>query len=206
MGGSAVTTHDYRYSEEKHEYYIDGGRVPNVTEILGTLCFFHFKDNPDALSFGKAMHKTINLWERGLLDGDILDPSLEGGLESYQKWKDATGFKYAGGEIPMYHANQPRFGGTPDLFGRDARGSLCLPDLKTGNAQKWTAAQTAGYALLLRAHFDLPATIPILRFALEIQKTGKIAIAKPYPVTQNILDEAAFLSCASTWWWRERYK
>src|SRR5260370_1277008 len=82
-----VATHTYRY----------GGKVvPSVTTVLRPIDNFDRVD-PELLErarrFGSHVHSATDLFDRGILDEDELDPGLVPHLNGYKLFLSETGFQ-----------------------------------------------------------------------------------------------------------------
>ena len=129
------------YREEDHTYWLDGERLPSVTELLEPLrkpinpymqeCFDR------AGIFGKHVHATIKLWLDRTLDEDTLDENLKAPLEGFKKfWDMEIVDKHDRNqllcEIPTYH-QKLLYAGTPDIVFPEL-----LIDIKTRKYNKLT--------------------------------------------------------------------
>lgn len=144
------------FDEEKHEYSVDGCRVPSVSEILAPLSADRYADlNPwmlkAAAARGTAVHEACELIDYGVEPEE--DPETDGYLVAYQsflldhevEWKMIESIVYFhryNGEIPLY-------AGTLDRFGK-VDGVPTIVDIKTyaslsSDAQLAASCQTALY-------------------------------------------------------------
>ena len=93
------------FDEEKHEYSVDGVRVPSVSEILAPLSADRYADlNPwmlkAAAARGTAVHEACELIDYGVEPEE--DPETDGYLVAYQsflldhevEWKMIEGIVY----------------------------------------------------------------------------------------------------------------
>lgn len=126
-----------QFDEEKHEYSVDGVKVPSVSEILLPLSADRYKDlNQSILSFaaqrGTAVHEACEAIDYGL------NPQVWFGIEGYvkaymdfirdysPKWEmieKVVGYVRVPGETPLY-------AGTIDRYGK-IDGKPCVVDIKT---------------------------------------------------------------------------
>lgn len=88
MGSRTVTL---TFDPEKHQYFLNGERLPSVSEIKDPLTDFSMVA-PDMLrraaDFGTAVHKMVELRLAETLDYCTLDENLYGPLEAFERWLD----------------------------------------------------------------------------------------------------------------------
>lgn len=167
------------FDEEKHEYSVNGVKVPSVSEILAPLSAERYADlNPwmlkAAAEKGTAVHEGTQL-----IDFDIApeyDAEIDGYLMAYQmfllehdvSWgfiEGTVGCIRAEGELPLYC-------GTIDRFGK-VDGVEAVVDIKTyasmtSAAQLAASCQTALYADALESNgFEVED-----RLLLHLRKDG----------------------------------
>lgn len=149
------------FDEDKHEYSVDGCRVPSVSEILAPLSADRYADlNPwmlkAAAAKGTAVHEACELIDYGVEPEE--DPETDGYLVAYQnflldhdvEWQMIEGvvwFSRFDGETPLY-------AGTLDRFGK-VDGVPTIVDIKTyaslsSDSQLAASCQTALYRDALR--------------------------------------------------------
>lgn len=77
------------FIEETHQYFLDGERLPSVSEIKEPLTDFSMV-KPEVLErasrFGSACHSMVELYLADQLDYATLDEALYGPLEAFQKF------------------------------------------------------------------------------------------------------------------------
>jgi len=131
------------FNEEKHEYLVDGERLPSVTEIINSfLAPFQWD-----MSRGRAVHKACQYYDEGDLDEDTLDVEVIPYFEGYKKFKSEHEIIWEAIEKPVYH-RVFRYAGTPDRWGM-IDGTRTLLDLKSGSVPPFAKYQLAGYADML---------------------------------------------------------
>ena len=140
------------YNEERHEYRIDGIKIPSVTQILKANGLSDFSMvNPDILErakqFGLAVHKGCELHDLKTLDRDSLCDPLVPYIAQWQRF--ITNFKVQILDIEKrFWSTKYRFGGCLDRVAI-INGKLTLVDIKTTTSiNPTTAIQVAGYSLL----------------------------------------------------------
>jgi len=101
----------FTFDEQSHTYYLDGVKIPSVTEIISPLYDFSGV-NPDRLEkaaqYGKAVHKLVELYLKGRLDYNSVSPEL--------KTIDLSYFDKFRMYMTEYKAYCSRFAGTIDLY------------------------------------------------------------------------------------------
>lgn len=160
------------FSEERHEYTVDGIVRPSVTRILGDLGFTDFSAIPaDRLQAarirGTDAHHGVYCVEDDIRYYDELDSAILPFVDAYLAMKEDTGW------IPT-HREKIVFDSTLNVAGMvDGVGPMtrlgyeeAVIDYKTGVKQNATRYQTAGYAAALKKPF-LP------RFSVQLKNTGK---------------------------------
>lgn len=138
------------YNEDTHQYFLNGVELPTVTKIISPLSDFS-KVNPSLLeragNYGKSIHTMIDLWFKGILDENKLDPLLKNSLEQFKKWWGnyflREGKKILQVETPVYH-KKLKYAGMPDIVFNDE-----IMDVKTRPAKKTDILQLVGYAGLV---------------------------------------------------------
>lgn len=182
------------FDEKNHEYKVDGAITPSVTQILDSNGFSDFgRVDAEILRksslFGKAVHKTIELFCKGKLDEDSLDPELKPYLKSWRNFcKD---FKYKCIETEVRGFNEKyRFCYTFDQKGTfqvDKIISPVLIDIKTGQPKASDKVQVnGGYTIAVDRHI----TTGLLYINPDFKPSGyKIQFS-----LTNGRDQAIFLS------------
>ena len=77
---------EYLYKPETHEYFINGARVPSVTQVLPYK--FYGNESESKRLIGQYVHRMIELHDCNNLDEDTLHPVLRGYLKSYKLLTD----------------------------------------------------------------------------------------------------------------------
>jgi len=77
---------EYLYKPETHEYFINGARVPSVTQVLPYN--FYGNESENKRLIGQYVHRMIELHDCNNLDEDTLHPVLRGCLKSYKLLTD----------------------------------------------------------------------------------------------------------------------
>lgn len=134
------------FDPEKHEYFWDGVKVPNVTSILkdAGLVVFHcsLAVLEKARNFGKAVHRVAQLWDLKDLDMKTVAKPLLPYLEGWKKFRAECKPRIERIEYRVY-SKKYRYAGTLDrVFVIKFRE---IGDIKTDQDPGPTGPQTAGY-------------------------------------------------------------
>jgi hypothetical protein len=134
------------FEESTHTYRYRGREVPSVTSVLRSVHNFDRVD-PQLLErariFGHHVHAATDLFDRGILDEESLDPGLGPHLAGYKLFLFETGFHVTHSEEQIYNPRQ-KYAGTLDTRGI-WRGTTWLLDKKSGAVPRTVGLQTAAY-------------------------------------------------------------
>jgi len=149
--------------DKDHIYRDSAGRVvPGVTGIIRACGLMDSTGWSDyARDRGTAVHKAIELYERGTLDSRSLSPVVVPYLDNWIAFKNQTGYRCIETEKRVYHKLY-RYAGTLDQIG-EMQGRSCVLDIKTGAYQRWWALQTASYNGVVKCQD---------RYSLELRGDG----------------------------------
>ncbi len=153
---------ELEFLDDVHEYYLEGKRLPSVTEIIGVvLSKNRFGAVPaeimeKARQRGKLVHAACHALDENDLDWDAWrefdnDRAVTGEeailprVASYLMWRDETGFIPIDNE-KIVASKELGFAGTLDKKGL-LFSKMTIVDLKSGEVGPETALQTAGYAI-----------------------------------------------------------
>ena len=178
---------EFTFDEKTHTYYLDGVKIPSVSEILSPLSDYS-NINPDVLqracNYGKAVHKTIELYLKGTLDEDNLNEGLKQPLAEFVKYyfsadiSDVKDF-----ELKRYDLKR-KFAGTIDLIADNK-----IIDYKTRKYNPITDdLQLAGYEILAGEKYD--------KFILELLPNQPYNLVK----INNRQAKSMFLYMLENWW------
>jgi hypothetical protein len=133
------------FDEVTHTYWLDGKKIPSVTEILkdaGWIDTTWYKQS--GTDRGTAVHEATEFIDRGDLDvEDFKSEPWYGYIEAYMAFKRETGFEPVYIEEQLAHPEW-KYAGTLDRIGKIA-GEVILLDIKTGAAANWHGIQLAAY-------------------------------------------------------------
>lgn len=138
-----------QFDPVEHRYSFNGVALPSVTQILQQPGEFDFVP-PEMLErarqFGSHCHKAVDLYCRGRLNEQLLDPALRPRLFQFKRFLAETGFVVLDTEQRVL-ALDLGYAGTRDILGKFPRSSLLwLLDLKSGAVPRSVGPQTAAYA------------------------------------------------------------
>jgi hypothetical protein len=111
------------FVEETHEYFLEGERLPSVSEILAPLKDFSMIP-PDVLEakrqFGTAIHKMVELYLDYDLDEDSLTADMRGCLDGFKAWERDEGIvadlrRQTSSIEKRQHHSKLKYAGTPDI-------------------------------------------------------------------------------------------
>ncbi len=137
--------------DENHVYWLGQHRVPGFSEIIKSL---GMANNPFWNDEGRDKGTSIHLWTIFLARGEEPieppDSRIAGRVDAFRKFMSESGFKFAGGEEPLYEPGM-RFACTPDLYGHLGAFSAVV-DIKNGAKEKWHGLQLGAQRLALAAN------------------------------------------------------
>lgn len=186
-----------------HAYFLDGVRVPSVTQLIDPLYDFTGIP-PETLrrkaAIGTAVHAASELIDADDLDDESVDPAIEGYLDGYRKFLDEVQPELLQSEQKIAHPVW-RYAGTLDRLWR-IEGCLAIGDLKTVAARDPSpliGVQLAAYDLLRQYGDDAPEKA--LRFALQLKPDGTY---KLHQYTEQD-DYRMFMSLLTIHHWRAQH-
>ena len=184
---------------ETHEYTLDGKKLPGVTKILreaGLIDFSRVRPGVMAAAqqFGVAVHKACELFDKGILNIDILSKPLIPYLDGWAKFKKDYGLYFIADEIekPVYSLKWG-FIGTPDRIGA----SNMFEVKSNTQMQPATAIQTAAYDI---AYEEMTGKKIKRRWGVQLNDKGTYKITEYKEKT----DRSIFLSALQVYKWKEK--
>ena len=155
-------------NEETHTYILPDGRTPpgvnKVLDLYFPPCGFYTEDGQ---VIGKVRHQWFHALAQGIELENEPDPRIAGEISGFNRFMAEVKPVYVSGEIP-YFDSVLGVCGKPDFVGLISKRLSCV-DWKPQSKYKRTAAQVAGYTVMLRRN-----KIPILdRYALRLYDDGK---------------------------------
>lgn len=140
--------------DKDHKYTISGVKAPGVTSVLTQT---RISDYPDTVTMlmardrGSAVHKAIELYEKGTLDEASLTDqnqlaafNISGYLDGYKRFRDEQIAKIIRYEMRVAHSIF-RYCGTLDQVSVTLDGRVVVWDWKTGALPFWVELQTSAY-------------------------------------------------------------
>jgi len=118
---------------EDHEYYLDGVKLDGLTSTIRE-AGLGWNADPWYMERGTAIHKATELWDRGNLDEETVDPQIQGYLASWIRFRWDQCYVPSEIEYQTYH---------PELMVGTTIDRLPLLDLKSGAPEPWHALQVA---------------------------------------------------------------
>ena len=179
------------FDKETHTYTVDGVVYPSVTQVIGEAGMYgsaaaywddHSRDR------GSNVHKAIELYHRGTLDMNALDPVIMPYMKAWLSFLDVSNFYPSMIEHRLYNTGV-MVAGTADMIGPVKDGAAII-DIKTGAPGPAAAIQLAGYEFLYGA---------AQRIVVQLKKDGKF---KCHYYTDRH-DRDVFLSAVSVYHWRK---
>lgn len=204
-----------RFEESSHTYWLDGARVPSITQAMEPATFddFDFVD-PRVLQAraeeGTTLARMVELYEkhgsfeasdhaRSDREWDLMLDLLDD-LEAYLDFKSQSGARVTSSER-IVASRRCGFAGRMDLtalFPGDD--DLWVIDIKrTATPPRSGGIQTAGQEIALRETDGLPDSVQIKRGVLHLRR-GKFKLV-PH---SDPRDKIVFLSCLNVTKWREK--
>ncbi len=178
----------FRFDPETHLSYVRE-RIPwSITGALkkaGLIKTDYY--TPEGRLRGNHVHSACHYVDDGDLDWEHFEQKradIVGYARGWEKFKYEWNFIPDLIELPMYADEEHGglfFAGIPDRAGRILNGEPAIVEIKTGTMMRWTAYQTAGQDLLLRAWE--PQLIFRRRFGVCLKPDG--TYKKPVEFTRD---------------------
>lgn len=164
-----------RYIDADHSYWLDGQRVPSITQMLeqvGLVDATWF--TAESRDRGTMIHDLCSAYDYGTLhDPEEVTEEYRGWVKAYVKAKSMVRFEILAIEEALAHPHY-RYAGRIDrrLIIYSAQG---LMELKSGVKEKAHAIQTALQAMLAELECGIPAEM-LSRYALYLRGNGKFTL------------------------------
>ena len=183
------------FDEEKHAYYLDGVRLPSVTQIIDDLAIGPIYPPGDYRVRGRQVHKACELLDLGVIDQYTIGDTIMRYVESYAKMLRDIPVEWDSMEQISYHP-ELFYAGTHDRVGL-MWGEPSILDFKTGKPGRETGLQLAGYALM-----KYPRDYrPVRRFKAELQPDGRQGRLVEYT---DPFDFDGFVGAVNLYKWKRR--
>ena len=177
------------YDDELHIYLIDGEVVPGLTDIFMDLGIINIRWYTEgSRDRGTAVHKITEMYDRGSLDMNSVDPRLIGFLEGYKLFHEEVKPKVLEIELPVGH-RLLRYASKIDRIYNIKNIGKAIVDLKSGAKERW-------HKLQLSAQHMAYSKEPLSLFDLYLKSNGT------YKLEQQEHDENTWLSMVNVYNWK----
>ena len=161
---------NFKYDDKDHEYMLGNIKLIGVTQILSIISDYS-KSNRNAMERGKYIHKCCEMFLKGTLDFDKLDPEIQKAVLVWSNF--LLNNRLLNTEVmietPLYSAKY-YYAGKPDyIFFTDI--GIIIVDIKSGSEYKSDPYQLFGYRNLVAENFEINK--PIILYNLYL-KTNSI--------------------------------
>ena len=162
----------FHFDPENHEYFIDGEKVPSITQMLDYAGWindeFYTKESSER---GTLVHKLSADFDLGAIsDPRTVENIWKGYFLAHVDAMKKMQPEVLAVEQALGHPTL-RYGGRPDRVWK-LWGAITVTDIKTGVVADWHGIQTALQALLIAPHYHLPPE-SIQRYGLYLRDNGK---------------------------------
>jgi hypothetical protein len=187
------------FQADTHTYRLGGRVVPSVTQILDPLQELDGVPRhvlAAAAEFGTHVHQACDLWNRGQLDEDALDPHLLPYLDGWKRFLRESGFEVMESELRMVH-RAAGYAGTCDVVLRNPRTrSVHVGDIKSSaTVPRTVGLQIAAYReMYLQDHLVCSST----RYCIHLRGEGRYGLH----AFKESTDYTYFLSALNLWRFR----
>lgn len=189
------------FDEEKHEYRLDGVRIPSVTGILQALWITpQYPAGPYRVR-GRQVHTATELYDAGTIEQYEIGSTIKPYLQSYIRLLETEFFIWDSIELRAYDP-ELLVAGTMDRAGLYNGSDPCIVDLKSGTTGDETGLQIAAYT---RMRFLRNEWKNVRRFKIELQRDGEPAKLTEY---KDPADFEGWVGATKlyTWLQRKRHK
>lgn len=182
---------NFTFEKEDHRYFLDGKRLPSVTEIISSdkEVATDYSSIPEeilkrAAEIGRGVHSVVEKW----IDTDSIpthpDRSVEAYLVGFRKWARLGAFRPCFSEMKLYHP-ELWYAGTIDAGGI-VKNKGAILEVKTTNNLNMPQVelQTAAYEMLIGfwigkvdrifGECDRVFANGIDRYCLHLDKSGNL--------------------------------
>jgi hypothetical protein len=134
----------FTFDASTHTYRIDGRVVPSVTQVIRSIIPGHQADEW-YLNRGTAIHYGCELYDKGTLDMDSVDPLIKKQIEAWAKFRQDFPHPIKEIELPMAHSPFGYAGKVDRIF--DAKDSWVITDIKS-SYEPQAIPQLGAYSLM----------------------------------------------------------
>lgn len=195
------------FDHDKHEYFLDGDRVPSNTQVLRDSGLIMLDGIPSfvldaALKRGSAVHQLVHYLNEDDLDWSSVDDAYRGYLDAWVAFRQQRELRV---DLCEYRvaSRTHRVSGTLDLLGL-LEGDGALIDYKTGDPDDVAADfQTAGYVVMANEWAKTDARLAAVlaqytrlrRYSVRLRRDGTFRV-KEYTDPR---DFSRFITLVSAW-------
>lgn len=182
----------FTFDPEKHEYRLNGFKLPSVTEVIGTTFGNKPYWNEEVRVIGSGLHKALHhcFSKLGMRTGadfrevdlETIDERIMVRFEAFVAFLETFDVMILESEVRLF-SEKYRFAGTLDLI-IEVAGKTSLVDIKSSHEPEHEI-QVGGYYELLKKK---PASVVIL----ELKKDGSF---REHPVENPKESALDFLAC-----------
>lgn len=194
-----------RFEESTHTYWLDGVRVPSITQALKCATYDDFDHvHPDVLAKkareGTELAAMIEDYVKGRFDVMKYDPVLLGDFDAFEIWHRKTGGKILHSEM-IVASRRWQYAGRLDLVYMFPSGDLSMIDIKrTYSPPASGGPQTAAQALAFSEMQDNKNLANMPRYLLHIR--DEVCTLVPQ---KNKDDIKVFLAALNVTKWRMKH-
>jgi len=134
------------FTEEGHEYTLEGIHVPSVSELMSPI-LSDFEIDPKYAERGTAVHNLTELWDNGLYFPELADDELAPYMLAYEDFHDTYDVEVIEMEEIVFNPRLMYAGRLDRLWMID--GAEHLTDIKTGGKYKQHLFQNCAYQMAL---------------------------------------------------------
>ena len=194
---------NFRFDEATHKYYYNDIEVAGVSSVLKAANLSNIGFIPRNIlerssRFGNAVHLATELYDKGELDEDTLDPALASYVTAWAKFLSDSGYKVEHIEAKVYSKKYNYMGTLDRVLVNGAKRAIC--DLKSGLIYPYMAIQTSSYqeafneGLKAKDHAGE-------RLVVQLKDDGTYSLPKKEFYSKN--DFAVFKACLTIRNWRK---
>lgn len=184
------------FDEDKHEYRLNGVKLPGVTSVLEPytgLEFVNAEVLARAAEFGSHVHQACHLMNMEELDWASLDPALVPYVTAWKEFLEDTGAVVIKSEHRVYSARH-KFAGTLDVMVEWRRRNRLIDLKSTASVPRTVGPQTAAYA---EAHTEMTGQHVDDRYCLHLKPDGRYKAHK----LDDVRDWSIFQSSLNLYNW-----
>lgn len=186
------------FDAEKHEYFMHGVRVPNVTtimdEVIGDTAKIPRENLRRSRILGDAVHFATELDDLRTIDEDTVGSDIAGYLRAWRQFKKEHDITMYGVETRLFNPVH-RYSGTADRI-MDLDDRLTVLDIKTGIPWASHGPQTAAYQRAIERKLGQQPH----RACVYLSATGHYALKRE----DGRDDWGVFLSCLTVYNFKRR--